>query len=836
MRHEREAPSTASAVLAPAGAAGPADLLARRAAALTGMAVVLLLRDGWLVPAAAVPAMRGAGPLALGDPALSALAPVRALAERQPVTAPAARAALWPPLARPHAAYPLLDGGEPLGVLLVAGGETGDAAGRAAVAELAVLGAKALSTHGETVELPTARQFAALQQIGRAATPDGRLDGLVRTVAEVLGVRASAIHLPDDAHQLVVRSAAGLRPDELPRLAPGGPLAEEIAWVYLHGQARLVADGRPGRLAHLAGGRQVLLAPLTAGAATVGVLALFDPQPDRPFEDADVRLATAAGGLIGAAIQAGRAALSAREAEARLTNVIEASPDAVILIDSRQTVLRFNAAAAAALHLPAEAVGQPLATALREVRLLHRDGEPATLDDLPLLQALRRGAPVTADLQLQPAGVPAVRYRCQAVALRDAGGQVTGAVSFDRALTAAPPPDRLAAALAAIAEAAAAQPALDRLGPQLVAPAAALIEADAAVLWRYVPAGDELQRLASQGLPPDAAGPERLPLDSAAVVARAGRTMTTQVVEEVPVSEPAAAAGPDQVGTAGFASGLFVPLALGQRRLGVLALLSRRPRRFSEAELSSAQALAVQIALALDYSCLMAQPAEPLLRDDFVSIASHELKTPLTSIKGYAELIARRLARDGHGERHQGALAVISQQIDRMSRLINDLLALSRYEAGGLPMEPVLLDLCRLVQHAVDRIHAAAPHHQFTTLLPPPPVLVRGDPDQLEQALGNLLSNAVKFSPAGSRVTVRLSVTGGEAIIAVEDQGVGIPREQQARLFDRYYRVPGIPGAGLGIGLFIARQIAVRHGGRLSVASTPGQGSTFSLALPLAQA
>lgn len=832
---EQDAFSTVSATPAPSGAAGPAELLARRAAALTGMAAVLLLRDGWLVPTAAVPASRGVGPLALGDPALSALAPVRALVERRPVTAVAARTALWPPLARPHVAHPLLADGEPLGVLLVADGASGDAAVQPAVAELAVLGAKALSAHGGTTDRSIARQFAALQQIGRAATPEGRLDLLARTTAEVLGVRACALQLPDEAHHLVVQGAAGLRPDELPRLAPGGPLAEESAWVYLHGQARLVTDGRPGRLAHLAGGRQVLLAPLTAGAGTIGVLALFDPQPDRSFDGADLRLATVAGSLIGAVVQASQAAQSARAAEARLTEVIEASPDGVILIDGRQTVVRFNAAAAAALHLPAEAVGQPLATALREVRLLHRDGEPATLDDLPLLQALRRGAPVTAELQLQPAGAPAALYRCQAVALRDAGGQITGAVSFDRALTAAPPPDRLAAALAAIAEAAAAQPALDRLGPQLVAPAAALIEADAAVLWRYVPAGDELQRLASQGLPPDAAGPERLPLDSAAAVARAGRTMTTQVVEEVPVSEQAAAAGQEQVGATGFASGLFVPLAIGQRRLGVLALLSRRPRRFSEAELSSAQALAVQIALALDYSSLTAQPAEPLRRDDFVSIASHELKTPLTSIKGYAELIARRLARDGHGERHQGALAVISQQIDRMTRLINDLLALSRYEAGGLTMEPVLLDLCRLVQHAVDHIHAAAPHHQFTAVFPPPPVLVRADPDQLEQALGNLLSNAVKYSPEGSRVTVRLSVAGGEAIIAVEDQGIGIPREQQARLFDRYYRVPGIPGAGLGIGLFIARQIAVRHGGRLSVDSTPGQGSTFTLALPLAQ-
>jgi PAS domain S-box-containing protein len=225
--------------------------------------------------------------------------------------------------------------------------------------------------------------------------------------------------------------------------------------------------------------------------------------------------------------------------------------------------------------------------------------------------------------------------------------------------------------------------------------------------------------------------------------------------------------------------------------------------------------------------------AEQQRRDDFLSVASHELKTPLTSIKGYADLINRRLMRDGQGARHQRSLAIITHQIDRMTRIVDDMLDLSRLERGRFEIKFGLVNMNDIVGRAVEQAGTAAVYHTLRVRLPPHACLVRADGERLEQALSNLLSNAFKYSPEGSAVTVRLAVEEGEAVVAVTDQGAGIAPEHQIHLFERYYRVPGTAGGGLGLGLFIAHEIVARHGGRLWVESAAGRGSTFSVALPL---
>jgi signal transduction histidine kinase len=292
-----------------------------------------------------------------------------------------------------------------------------------------------------------------------------------------------------------------------------------------------------------------------------------------------------------------------------------------------------------------------------------------------------------------------------------------------------------------------------------------LIEADAAAFWQYATIDECLRRVAVQGLPLDDAGPESLPLSAESPVTEAARSLTIQVIEEVP-------AGISSTPT-GFAAALVVPLFVRDQLLGVLVLLSRRPRRFAEAEILVIQALAEHAAVVLDYASLATQQVPLDLRETFVSVASHELKTPLTSIKGYADLIARRLARDGQGERHQRAFGIIGQQMTDESG-DQQPARVAHHESGLLTLEPQRLNLADFVLHFVDLWRPNAPNHQLAAVLPSQPVMVVADLERLGQALGNLLNNAVKHSPEESRITIRLEATTTEARIAVEDQGPGI--------------------------------------------------------------
>jgi PAS domain S-box-containing protein len=222
-------------------------------------------------------------------------------------------------------------------------------------------------------------------------------------------------------------------------------------------------------------------------------------------------------------------------------------------------------------------------------------------------------------------------------------------------------------------------------------------------------------------------------------------------------------------------------------------------------------------------------------KDEFLGIASHELKTPLTTLKMLAQLTRRRLEREGllgadHGARMERAIA-------RMERLVNDLLDVSRIESGrlALHMEPCdLVDVCRTA--AEEQI--AVTEREITLLLPEDAVQVVGDPDRIGQVLTNLLSNALKYSACDRSVTLSLHRKKSEAVISVQDEGAGIPEELLPHLFDRFYRVPGVQvqsgsGVGLGLGLYISREIVERHGGHIWVTAGIGSGSTFSFSLPL---
>jgi signal transduction histidine kinase len=216
---------------------------------------------------------------------------------------------------------------------------------------------------------------------------------------------------------------------------------------------------------------------------------------------------------------------------------------------------------------------------------------------------------------------------------------------------------------------------------------------------------------------------------------------------------------------------------------------------------------------------------------DFFGIAVHELRTPLMSISGQAQLAQRYIEKDP--KRAADALAKLLEQAKRMDRLIGDLLDYGRVGSGALSLEVVTFDLgvATAITIAMHE-HEDTPRITFTT---PKGVRIQGDPDRIGQILGNLLDNAIKYSPPGSPIDVSLTVVGNEAHLRVTDQGLGVPDAERGPLFSPFFRTTrtrDIPGTGLG--LHISRRIAEQHRGRLWLDSSSSVGSVFVLALPLA--
>ncbi|MCS6912444.1 MAG: ATP-binding protein [Myxococcales bacterium] len=222
------------------------------------------------------------------------------------------------------------------------------------------------------------------------------------------------------------------------------------------------------------------------------------------------------------------------------------------------------------------------------------------------------------------------------------------------------------------------------------------------------------------------------------------------------------------------------------------------------------------------------------MKEEFLQVASHELRTPLASLKLMLGAVAAQL----RGEQCEALRPLIERGhrlVDRMSRLIGDILDSSRLQLGRLSVELRRVELAALVREAVERAQAASlGEHRFRLELHGP-LWVHADGDRLDQVVGNLLANACKYAPAGSTVSVSCARSNGMALVTVRDEGPGIPPELRERIFDRFYQVEARAGrsfGGLGLGLYICRQILAAHGGRIWVESEPGQGSTFRFTLP----
>jgi two-component system, chemotaxis family, CheB/CheR fusion protein len=231
------------------------------------------------------------------------------------------------------------------------------------------------------------------------------------------------------------------------------------------------------------------------------------------------------------------------------------------------------------------------------------------------------------------------------------------------------------------------------------------------------------------------------------------------------------------------------------------------------------------------------------LQDEFLALASHELRSPLTSIQGYLELVQDLLSRHPESDERLAIYAAKAQhQGRRLVALVADLVDVTRVQSGKLSLDLAPLEMGVLAAHAVDTARELArdmaqQHTRSITLEPSPtPLWVHGDAGRLEQVLLNLLTNALKYTPPTAPIAVRLSQSDGRVALAVQDEGPGIAANQLAHLFARFYqgaRSDTATRSGLGLGLFICHELVTAHGGRLEVHSTAGIGTTFTVWLPL---
>ncbi|WP_426756793.1 ATP-binding protein [Myxococcus sp. Y35] len=280
---------------------------------------------------------------------------------------------------------------------------------------------------------------------------------------------------------------------------------------------------------------------------------------------------------------------------------------------------------------------------------------------------------------------------------------------------------------------------------------------------------------------------------------------------------------------------LAVPVHTRGRTLGVITLGTSAPcRRLVTADVAMAEELARRVAVALENASLYRDAqAAVRLRDEFLSVASHELKTPLTSLKLQHGLIDRAMGEDCR-EKVQPRLATAMRQVQRLSALVESLLDVSRISLGRLALEPSDVDLGQAVRDAVDRLEEVFTQAGCPVRVEVPgPLPGRWDSLRLDQVLVNLLTNAAKYG-AGRPVLVEASSDGEESVrVSVRDEGIGIAAEDLPRLFGRFERaVSDRHYGGLGLGLYISRQIVDAMGGRIEVESQPGAGSIFTVRLP----
>jgi signal transduction histidine kinase len=289
-------------------------------------------------------------------------------------------------------------------------------------------------------------------------------------------------------------------------------------------------------------------------------------------------------------------------------------------------------------------------------------------------------------------------------------------------------------------------------------------------------------------------------------------------------------------------SEMAVPMTIGDEVVGVVDVESRDPGAFSENAMDVLMRLADQIALVAHSNRLLSQQRETMnrlqeldqMKSDFIAITSHELRTPITAIRGFVKTLLRNRERLT-GEQIASFMNIIDRQSERLARLVEDLLFVSRIEAGTIRLQMEEVEFASFLKDVVD---ALTPQGRTRVWLEVDPGTGRVviDPNRLEQVVRNLIENALKFSPTDSQVFLRGKIEDSRVQVSVADQGIGIRKEDIPRIFERFHQAGQVmtrETEGAGLGLYITKRLIEAMDGDIAVASTPGDGTTFTVTLPV---
>ncbi len=290
-------------------------------------------------------------------------------------------------------------------------------------------------------------------------------------------------------------------------------------------------------------------------------------------------------------------------------------------------------------------------------------------------------------------------------------------------------------------------------------------------------------------------------------------------------------------GTLFWANVLITALFNGRGELQGFAKVTRDMTERKQAEEQREQLRRQELLLLREQEARARAEALNELRHEFLTVVAHELRTPVTSLLGYAELLTRRIERgNATPEKIQQPVRTVLEQGRRLERLTAMLLDVTRLEGDRMQLSLMPLDAVELLQRVLRGLYVLAEHHTLEVQPLDRPVMILGDEMRLEQVFYNLLHNALKYSPPGSTITVSMHADEDSFKVAIIDQGVGIPPDDLPHIFKRFYRAQNVNSTyttGMGVGLYLVKEIITLHEGSISVESELGGGSTFTITLPL---
>ena len=286
----------------------------------------------------------------------------------------------------------------------------------------------------------------------------------------------------------------------------------------------------------------------------------------------------------------------------------------------------------------------------------------------------------------------------------------------------------------------------------------------------------------------------------------------------------------------GITSAIIVPLFSQEKPIGAITFVTTESRRhYNQVDLVMAEEIAVRASVAIENAKLYKGSQDAItVRDEFISVASHELKTPVTSVKMFAQVLKKHSEQIGD-TKAVDHLTKMDKQLNKLTELIYDLLNVSKIQAGKMEFKHEFFDFDQAMEEVINVLQQSASKHKLI-VKGKTKKKVYGDEERLGQVMNNLVSNAIKYSPKAIKILINLSSDKKNVQVSVQDRGIGISKEHFSRIFERFYRAYNGNDKtypGLGIGLYISSEIVKRHGGRMWVESSPGKGSVFTFSIPI---